>query len=453
MSPAQVRHLKIILSSVFTTALNDFVVVLHPCRGVKTPTVPVKEYRIVTPVEFEALLGAMPSDTARLLVEVALGSGLRWGELIELRPADLHMPSGIVTITRAVVEVNPKYHPDGERFLVKPYPKNKRSRRFKLDPDLVAAISTHSGAHGLAPSDLLFRFDTFLGPAAGARLLIPAERLGRTEPNAAGRQYAHGSLSAYTAGKCRCVHCRAASPTTAPNAGPAVWIPHANHGCATATGTCRGTGSPTRSGYLPVPRLASTLDRAFTTCVTRMRRGYWPAEPIFRSLRSDLATAASRRPASTCTPYRPQTRPPSPRSAASVKARSRPPHCQSVLSIFLDVCRQAKAYCIRVLSMPRILANDLERGRRLPLWLPEILVYYLAYAGSRNRAAPGHLGYVSCRISLLHRERFVSTVGPHPGEQLRTCTDQGRPWDHGSPAAVGRTTVDHARDAADSCRV
>lgn len=48
---AQIRHLKIILSAVFTTALNDFIVVIHPCRGVKTPTVEVKEYRIVTPEE------------------------------------------------------------------------------------------------------------------------------------------------------------------------------------------------------------------------------------------------------------------------------------------------------------------------------------------------------------------------------------------------------------------
>lgn len=210
VSPAQIRHLKIILSAVFTTALNDFVVVLHPCRGVKTPTVEVKEYRIVTPDEFEALLVALPSDTARLFVEVSLGTGLRWGELTELRPGDLHVPSGIVTVTRAVAEVNPKYHPDGERFLVKPYPKNKRSRRFKLDPELVAAINAHVAAHGLAPSDLLFRFDTFLDPAASRRLLLPADQLGRTEPNAAGRQYLHGTLSAYTAGKCRCVHCRAA---------------------------------------------------------------------------------------------------------------------------------------------------------------------------------------------------------------------------------------------------
>jgi site-specific recombinase XerD len=29
-----------------------------------------------------------------------------------------------------------------------------------------------------------------------------------TEQNPAGRTYRHGTLSAYTAGKCRCVHCR-----------------------------------------------------------------------------------------------------------------------------------------------------------------------------------------------------------------------------------------------------
>lgn len=94
VSPAQVRHLKIILSAVFTTALNDFVVLLHPCKGVKTPTVPVKGYRILTPAEFEALLAALPSDTARLFIEVSMGSGLRWGELIEMRPTDLHVPLG-----------------------------------------------------------------------------------------------------------------------------------------------------------------------------------------------------------------------------------------------------------------------------------------------------------------------------------------------------------------------
>ncbi|SHF77650.1 Phage integrase family protein [Jatrophihabitans endophyticus] len=184
-------------------------IVLHPCKGVKTPTVAVREYRIVTPVEFDALLTALPSDTARLFIETAIGSGLRWGELTELRVADLHSASGIVTITRDVVELSPKFHPEGGRFLVKPYPKSKRARRFKLEPELVAALLAHAQRYGLGPADLIFRFDTFQSPANGRRLRA-VEDLGRTEPNAAGRTYTHGSLSAYTAGRCRCPHCRAA---------------------------------------------------------------------------------------------------------------------------------------------------------------------------------------------------------------------------------------------------
>lgn len=113
VSPAQIRHLKIILSAVFTTALNDFVVAIHPCRGVKTPTVPVKEYRIVTPAEYERSATALPSDTSRLLVEVSIGTGLRWGELSELRRRGLNPLPGILAVTRAVAEINPKYHPAG----------------------------------------------------------------------------------------------------------------------------------------------------------------------------------------------------------------------------------------------------------------------------------------------------------------------------------------------------
>jgi hypothetical protein len=45
VSPAVIRHTKIILSAVFTTALNHFVVALHPCRGRQDTAVSVKEYQ------------------------------------------------------------------------------------------------------------------------------------------------------------------------------------------------------------------------------------------------------------------------------------------------------------------------------------------------------------------------------------------------------------------------
>ena len=74
-----------ILSSIFTTALNDQVTYIHPCRGVKIPTVPATPRTIITPEQFDAVYTPLPDADAQLLVETAIESGLRWGELTELR--------------------------------------------------------------------------------------------------------------------------------------------------------------------------------------------------------------------------------------------------------------------------------------------------------------------------------------------------------------------------------
>jgi len=144
VSPATIRHAKIVLSAIFTTALNDLVIGLHPCRGVKSPSVPVKEYRILTPEEFDRLYHGLALPASQLLVEMLVESGLRWGEVTELRLRDIHRPSGIVTVSRGVVEVDPKFHPTGNRFLVKPYPKGRRSRRFKLSSQVLDSLWEHA---------------------------------------------------------------------------------------------------------------------------------------------------------------------------------------------------------------------------------------------------------------------------------------------------------------------
>jgi integrase len=209
-SPATIRHCKIVLSAIFTTALNDLVIGLHPCKGVKSPTVPVKEYRILTPEEFDRLYDVLPSAISQLMVITLIESGLRWGEISELRLRDLHQPSGIVTVSRSVVEVDPKFHPDGGRFVVKPYPKGRRTRRFKLDPLIVSELAAHAEARQLEPDDLLFRFDLFIESTMVIAPLKSVDTLGLTDRDAAGRTYRHGTLSGYGAGRCRCVHCRAA---------------------------------------------------------------------------------------------------------------------------------------------------------------------------------------------------------------------------------------------------
>ena len=85
----------------------------------------------------------MPDAEARLLVETAIESGLRWGELSELRAGDLDCVTRILTVSRAVIEVHPRFHPERGRFLVKEYPKNKEYRRLKLSEQITLKIGAH----------------------------------------------------------------------------------------------------------------------------------------------------------------------------------------------------------------------------------------------------------------------------------------------------------------------
>ncbi|GAA1287797.1 hypothetical protein Psi02_70270 [Planotetraspora silvatica] len=211
LSPATIKLNKAILSGIFTTALNDQVTALHPCKGVKTPTMPKKPLRIVSPEEFDRLYVALPTEQTRLLAETAIESGMRWGELIELRVKDLELLSRIVTVSRTVVEINTTHHPEGKRFLIKEYPKDKEYRRFRLSPQIVAKLKAYIEETKLERDDLLFVYRR--EEPAAQRRAQPTEHLGVTEPNAAGRRYRHGTLSAYTAGKCRCQHCKNAYAT------------------------------------------------------------------------------------------------------------------------------------------------------------------------------------------------------------------------------------------------
>jgi integrase len=119
-----IRQCKSILDAVFTTALNDQIAYLHAGRGVGTPPVAKKPKKIITVQQFEAIYRALQNDKMRLLVETDIESGLRWGELTELRVKDIDFGTGMLTVARTVVRLDPKFHPEGKRFLVKDYPKD-----------------------------------------------------------------------------------------------------------------------------------------------------------------------------------------------------------------------------------------------------------------------------------------------------------------------------------------
>jgi len=213
VSPTVIRSCFAILSAIFTTAFNDQLTQLHPCRGVKTPPVPKKRRAIPTPDQFDRLYSHLPNDAARLLVEVDIETGLRWGELVELRPADIDADTHVVSVSRVVLELVPRFHPDGGRFLIKQYPKDQEHRRLKINQHVLDALSEHVATHKIGRNDLVFPLGLFQEPVGSNAGHAAIADLGFTEPNAAGRSYRHGTITAYNMAPCHCGNCRSAYAT------------------------------------------------------------------------------------------------------------------------------------------------------------------------------------------------------------------------------------------------
>ncbi len=211
-SPHTVQRCKTVLSAIFTTALSDRVVYLHPCVGVRAPIVPKLPIKVITPQELDAILAAIDEPRWRLLVETAIETGLRWGELVELRVGDVDVDSGVVTVARSVLELRPQFHPTGGRFLVKMYPKDREFRWVVIRRVLVDRITEFIRGEGLGFGDLLFSIPVeWRQPTPPCSGLSEAGEL--TMANSAGRRYRHGTLYGYSMGKCRCTHCRSAYAT------------------------------------------------------------------------------------------------------------------------------------------------------------------------------------------------------------------------------------------------
>src|SRR3954466_11677522 len=155
LSAASVRKYHTMLHSVFERAQRDRGVIFNPCAHTELPKVIKKQTRTLTPDEYVAILTALPAQH-RLMVETAINTGLRWGELIALKPRHLDLIKRTLSVEETVVEVSIKNSPTGARMLTKPYPKDNEARIMELPPDLADQLADWIGQRQLGPGDLLF---------------------------------------------------------------------------------------------------------------------------------------------------------------------------------------------------------------------------------------------------------------------------------------------------------
>ena len=148
--PTMRAHAYALLRTIFSTAVADDLVPTNPCRVTGAGT--TKRARAIRPAslgELEALTAAMP-DRLRLLVLLGAWCALRFGELAELRRADIDVRRGIVRIRRGVVWVN-------SEAIVGPPKSLAGVRDVAIPPHLMPLVRDHLKRFvGSADSALLF---------------------------------------------------------------------------------------------------------------------------------------------------------------------------------------------------------------------------------------------------------------------------------------------------------
>lgn len=106
----------------------------NPCDQVEPPRIGHREMRFLTIPEVEALANAI-SDRYRAWVLVAAYGGLRWGEMLALRPQD---------IVDGVVDVNSQLRLEPNGKWLRTYPKSKAGRRkVTLPASVVEELDYH----------------------------------------------------------------------------------------------------------------------------------------------------------------------------------------------------------------------------------------------------------------------------------------------------------------------
>ena len=138
-APATVRKRCQIVAAVFDMAIEDRLVVNNPARGVKLPSTTMSG-RFLDSGERGRLIAAV-DDNHRLLVEAAIATGARWGELAGLLGPKVDPLRRQIVIDASLADVN------GKRYLKDT--KNAASRRTISIPEWLAVeLAVGAGQSG-----------------------------------------------------------------------------------------------------------------------------------------------------------------------------------------------------------------------------------------------------------------------------------------------------------------
>lgn len=195
-SPKTVRNAHALLSNVLRDAVLEGLLLTNPCLGVRLPQDRPYEAVFLSPPQIDRLVAAVP-DHVRSLVQVAAGTGMRWGEITGLERQRVDLLRRRLEVVETLEDI------DGA--LTFGQPNSARSHRtISLPPHHLAATAPgrspgaalrgagaraglHQRArHCRAPQQLLL---AHLGPGHQGRRTVPSAAVPR--PAAQSRGAAH----------------------------------------------------------------------------------------------------------------------------------------------------------------------------------------------------------------------------------------------------------------------
>lgn len=162
--PTLRSHAYGLLRTILGEALKDDLIAANPCHIRGAGNVKSRhQTKVATLDELTAIVAAMP-ERQRLMVLLASWCAMRFGELAELRRADIDTKAGVVHVRRGVVRV------DGGTIVGTPK-SDKGSRDVAIPPHLLPLVREHLLKH-CGEDGLLF-------PSASGGHLAPSAFYGR----------------------------------------------------------------------------------------------------------------------------------------------------------------------------------------------------------------------------------------------------------------------------------
>ncbi|MCA9831523.1 MAG: site-specific integrase [Dehalococcoidia bacterium] len=136
LAPRTVGHVHRVLHAALEQAARDGLIARNVASLVSPPKVPYEEMAILTPEQVKRLIATVKGDRHEAMIVLAVTSGMRLGELLGLRWADVDLDEPAVRVVRSLAPVDGK--------LVYQEPKTSRSRRtVTLTQTAVVSLKEH----------------------------------------------------------------------------------------------------------------------------------------------------------------------------------------------------------------------------------------------------------------------------------------------------------------------